>query len=187
MPGASATIILLISAQAWLRSSPSGRSAASSIASSISDFLSCDQLTLPAGLIALPANVGCSMDSGSWKSLNQPTFGQIATLRFGTPQNFVYSVSCGTLRKFSLKPSFSNSVWATVAVCLPGSAFVAMVRMFAGPSYLPSAVTGTPSFLASSMYFFASSGSPSGFCIQSNSVKPCSPSDSSWPGMPGGM
>src|SRR3712207_1291172 len=96
MPGACSTIILLMSAHAWLRSSPSGRSAASFIAASISGFLSCDQLTLPAGLIASPEKVGCSMDSGSVKSLNQPTFGQITTLRSGTPQNLVYSVSCGT-------------------------------------------------------------------------------------------
>src|SRR5688572_28735476 len=92
MPGTWATICLLTSAHALLRSSPSGMTAASSMAESISGTLSCDQLTLPCGLIAEPEKVGCSMDSGSWKSLNQPTFGQMATFAFGTPQNFVYSV-----------------------------------------------------------------------------------------------
>ena len=43
----------------------------------------------------LPLNVGSSIDCGSAKSLNQPTFGQTATFAFGTSQNFVYSVSCG--------------------------------------------------------------------------------------------
>src|SRR3954454_7766097 len=109
MPGACATIILLTSAQAFERSSPDF-SAASAIALLIFGSLSCDQFTLPAGLMALPSNVGSSMDSGSVKSLNHPTFGQIATFAFGMPQNLVYSVSCGTLRKFSLKPSLLNSV-----------------------------------------------------------------------------
>ena len=43
------------------------------------------------------------MDCGSVKSLNHPTFGQIATFGFGTPQNFVYSVSCGTLAEVQLE------------------------------------------------------------------------------------
>src|SRR4051794_14610202 len=94
MPGACATIILLMFAQSWLRLSPSGSSAACFMALLICGSLICDQLTLPAGLIAVPSNVGSSMDSGSWKSLNHPTFGQIATAALGTPQNFVYSVSC---------------------------------------------------------------------------------------------
>src|SRR3954470_3966840 len=135
MPGACATIILLMSAHALLRASPLV-SAALAIAELIFGSLICDQLTLPAGLIALPSKVGSSMDSGSVKSLNHPTFGQIATLAFGMPQNFVYRVSCGTLRKFSLKPSFPNSSWATCAVWMPGSAFVAMVRIFSDPAYL---------------------------------------------------
>ena len=46
-------------------------------------------ISLPAGLIASPLKVGASRDSGSLKSLNQPTFGQIATSAFGMPQNFV--------------------------------------------------------------------------------------------------
>src|SRR3954452_459876 len=137
MPGAWATICLLMSPHALLRSLPVGISAAFCIAVLIPELLIWDQFTLPAGLIALPSNVGSSMDSGSWKSLNQPTFGQMATFCFGTPQNFVYSVSCGTLRKFSWKPSLLNSVWATVAVCLPGSAFVAIVRSLSLPMYLP--------------------------------------------------
>ena len=42
-----------------------------------------------------PLNVASSIDCASAKSLNQPTFGQIATFAYGTPQNFVNSVSCG--------------------------------------------------------------------------------------------
>src|SRR6476469_719274 len=141
-------------------------------------LLSWDQLTLPAGLIALPSNVGSSIDSGSVKSLNHPTFGQIATFALGMPQNFVYSVSCGTFRKFRLNPSLLNSVCATCAVCRPGSALVAMVNSF-GPGYLPLESTGTPSALAFSMYCFARAGSPPiGCCIQSNPGKPALPPDS---------
>src|SRR5215213_764026 len=76
MPGAWAVIILLISAQALLRSSPASSVDALVIASSISLSSSSDQLTLPCGLIAAPLNVGSSIDCGSVKSLNQPTFGQ---------------------------------------------------------------------------------------------------------------
>src|SRR4051794_9276390 len=74
---ACSTIILLMSANALLRSDPVGISAALSIASSICLSLSSDQFTLPCGLMAEPLNVGSSIDCGSVKSLNQPTFGQI--------------------------------------------------------------------------------------------------------------
>src|SRR3712207_1190428 len=88
IPGACATTCLLMSANAWVRSSPesSAASSSASLSSGTSIWL---QLTLPCGLIASPENVGCSIASGSVKSLNQPTFGQIATSAFGTPQNFV--------------------------------------------------------------------------------------------------
>src|SRR4051812_35816929 len=85
MPGACSTIILLMSAHCCARSSPVTK-AAFAIASLIPGTSSCDQLTLPAGLIALPSNVGRSMASESVKSLNQPTFGQIATFACGTSQ-----------------------------------------------------------------------------------------------------
>src|SRR5215212_3036003 len=74
---ACATIILLMSAQALLRSGPAGTVAALVMASSICLLSSSDQFTLPCGLMAAPLNVGSSIDCGSMKSLNQPTFGQI--------------------------------------------------------------------------------------------------------------
>src|SRR5919197_1369041 len=74
---ACSTIILLMSAQALLRSGPAGISAALFMASSICLLFSSDQFTLPCGLMAAPLKVGSSIDSGSTKSLNQPTFGQI--------------------------------------------------------------------------------------------------------------
>src|SRR5258705_7826684 len=76
MATACSTIILLMSAKALLRSGPAGTRAALSIASSIGLLFSSDQLTLPCGLMAAPLNVGSSIDWGSTKSLNQPTFGQ---------------------------------------------------------------------------------------------------------------
>src|SRR3954447_3834635 len=77
MPTACSTIILLIAAQALLRSGPAGIVAALVIASSMCWFFRSDQFTLPCGLMAAPLNVGSSIDCGSVKSLNQPTFGQI--------------------------------------------------------------------------------------------------------------
>src|ERR687889_52685 len=74
---ACSTIILLMSAKALLRSAPAGVVDALLIASSICWFFSSDQFTLPCGLMAAPLNVGSSIDCGSTKSLNQPTFGQI--------------------------------------------------------------------------------------------------------------
>src|SRR4051794_2466834 len=88
IPGACSTIILLMSAHCLARSSPV-TSAAFAMASLIAGTSSWDQLTLPAGLMALPSNVGRSIASESVKSLNHPTFGQIATLACGTSQNFV--------------------------------------------------------------------------------------------------
>src|SRR3954452_7122146 len=93
MATACSTIILLIAAHCLLRSSPVA-SAAFVIASSICLLSSRLQFTLPCGLMAAPLKVGSSIDCGSVKSLNQPTFGQMTYLDFGTPQNFVYSVSC---------------------------------------------------------------------------------------------
>src|ERR687887_1506864 len=116
--GACSAIMWLILAQASLRALPTGITDAFFIASLIAGSFSCGQLTLPCCRMFLPLNVASSIDCGSAKSLNQPTFGQIATLAFGTPQNFVYSVSWGTIRKFSLKPSFANCAWATSAVFL---------------------------------------------------------------------
>src|SRR4051794_17428734 len=103
----------------------------------MSESLSCDQFTLPAGLIAFPSNVGSSIDSGSVKSLNHPTDGQTLGSCFGTPQNFVYMVSRGTLRKSVLKPSFSNSLCATVDVDRPGSALSPTMVILSPPVYLP--------------------------------------------------
>src|SRR5215208_4289114 len=77
MPTACSTIILLMSANALLRSGPAATNVALSIASSIALSSSIDQFTLPCGLMAAPLNVGSSIDCGSTKSLNQPTFGQI--------------------------------------------------------------------------------------------------------------
>src|SRR3954453_16833024 len=88
IPGACATIILLMSAHACARLSPV-MSAALAMASLIFGSSRCDQVTFPAGLIALPSNVGSSMASASVKSLNHPTFGQIAIFARGTSQNFV--------------------------------------------------------------------------------------------------
>ena len=64
-----------------------------------------------------------------------------ATFAAGTPQNLVYSVSCGTGRKFSWKPSSSIWPWNDSAVFLPGSAFAAIVRNFSVPTHLPSLIT----------------------------------------------
>ena len=55
----------------------------------IAGTLSWGQLTLPCSRMFLPLNVGSSIDCGSAKSLNQPTFGQIGTSSLRTPQNFV--------------------------------------------------------------------------------------------------
>src|ERR1044071_12345 len=110
-PGACSVTSLFTLAQALLRSAPEVR-AASCMALLTFGSLSCVQFTLPAGRIEFPENVGRSIDSGSVKSLNQPTDGQTFGSFFGTPQNFVYIVSRGTLRNVVLKPSFSNSLWA---------------------------------------------------------------------------
>src|SRR5215213_3651397 len=74
---AASTIILLMSAHAWLRSGPASTSEAFVMASSISLSSSRLQFTLPWVLMAAPLNVGSRSDWGSVKSLNQPTFGQI--------------------------------------------------------------------------------------------------------------
>src|SRR5215216_3815266 len=186
IPGTWPTTMRLTSAQALLRSAPAGIVVALVMASSISGTSSIEKLTLPCGLIAAPLNVGSSSDCGSVKSRNHPTFGQRSQPEDGTLQKRVYRVSCGTLRNVSLKPSCCSWPCATVAVCRPGSALVAIVSSFSPPVYLPSSFTGTPSAFALSMYCLANSGSPVGFCIQSNSEKPFSPPDSSNPGTPGG-
>src|SRR4051812_19797751 len=77
MATACSTIILLIAAQALLRSGPASIVDALFIASSMALSSRSDQFTLPCGLMAAPLNVGSSIDCGSVKSLNQPTFGQI--------------------------------------------------------------------------------------------------------------
>jgi len=74
MPVACSTIILLMSAQAWLRSGPVGIVVASVMASLISGTSSIDQLTLPCGLIASPLNVGWFKDFADPQSLLEPTF-----------------------------------------------------------------------------------------------------------------
>src|SRR6185503_9919936 len=86
--GACSAIMRLIFAQAWLRSAPTGVVEAAFMASLIAGTSSWGQLTLPCCRMLLPLNVASSIACGSEKSLNQPTFGQIATLCLGTPQNF---------------------------------------------------------------------------------------------------
>src|SRR5215213_8521411 len=94
--GACSVIILSISPQAWLRSSPS-RPAASSIALSILGSSSWDRLLLPpSGEMFEPLNVGSSIDCGSLKSLNQPAEPQMATFLAGCWHHSVYTASCGT-------------------------------------------------------------------------------------------
>ena len=145
--GACSTTILSMSPHALSRAAPCGSLAAASIAALIFGSLSCDQFELPAGRMFLPLNTGSSIDCGSLKSLTNPTFGQMTTFAFGTLQNFVYSVSWGTIRKLSLKPSFSNWAAATSALFLPGSALVPTMRNFSLPVYLPveyvAAIAGT--------------------------------------------
>src|SRR5215217_7252347 len=87
--GACSAIWWLTFAQASLRDLPTGSIAALAIASLIALSSSCGQFTLPCWRMLLPLNVASSMDCGSVKSLNHPTFGQIATFTLGTPQNFV--------------------------------------------------------------------------------------------------
>ena len=124
------------------------------------------------------------MDCGSEKSLNHPTFGQIATLAFGTPQNFVYSVSCGTMRKFSLNPSFSNWFWTTSAGLLARIGVGRDGQDLAAPAYLPLE-TGTPG-LGGLHVLLGHAMSPPG----SDEVEVGGrfrPPASSNPGIPGGM
>src|SRR3954454_5926077 len=96
--GASDVTILSISAHALARSVGSVSSSALLIASLTALSFSCDQLLLFAGRMFLPLNVGSRYVCGSAKSFSQPTFGQMATLAFGTLQNFVYIDSCVTCR-----------------------------------------------------------------------------------------
>src|SRR4029450_8593702 len=128
--------------QAFARSGPAGSTAAFDIASLMAGTSSCDQLELLACRMLLPLNTGSSRDCGSLKSLKKPTFGQITTCALGTLQNFVYSVSCGAVRKLTLIPSFSNWACATSPVFLPGSALLATMSSLSPPVHMPSALIG---------------------------------------------
>ena len=76
--------------QALLRSAPAGSSAAFAIALLMAGTLSCVQLELFWGRMFLPLKTASSTACGSTKSLNQPTFGQMAIFcALGTLQNFV--------------------------------------------------------------------------------------------------
>ena len=82
-------------------------------------------------------NVGSSIDCGSLKSLNQPAEPQTATFFFGCWHHSVYTASCGTVRRRTLKPSFSSWALATSAWALPGSTFAVTISSSSLPSYLP--------------------------------------------------
>src|SRR6266568_484099 len=83
--GASAMIILSIAAHALLRSAPAGIVDAFVMAALIFGSSSCGQLVLPCARMFFPLNVADNIDSGSEKSLNHPTFGQIGGCTLGTP------------------------------------------------------------------------------------------------------
>src|SRR5690242_11598339 len=152
-------------AHALLREAPTGSSDAAFMALLMAGTLSCGQLTLPCWRMLLPLKVASSIAWPSAKSLNQPTFGQTATFWLGTPQNFVNSVSTGTRRRLTLKPSCSIWFWKTSAVFLFGSALPAIVSALSPPVHLPLASIGRlgSCCLAASMYFLATAGSPFGF------------------------
>ena len=108
------------------------------IASLIFGSLSCGQLTLPCceDVLAVERRLEHRLRVGEVLEPARRS-GRSRPSPCGTSQNFVYSVSCGTMRKLSLKPSFSIWAWATSAVFLPGSALVAMIRSLSPPVYLP--------------------------------------------------
>src|SRR3954466_14315384 len=153
-----------IFAHAWFRPGPIGVTAAAFMAALIAGTSSSGQLTFPCWRMLSPLNVASSIDWAAAKSRTHPTLGQIATFWDGTPQNFVYSVSAGTRRRFILNPSCSIWFWNTSPVFLAGSALPVMVRTLSLPVHLPLASIGRlGSFcLAASMYFLATAGSPLG-------------------------
>src|SRR5215213_9389730 len=129
--------ILSISAHAFARASWSTRTSALVIALLIFGSSICAQFELFVGLMALPLNVGSSIDCGSGKSFSQPTLGQTSGSVFGTEQNFEYIVSRVTGRKLTLKPSFSNPSRARSAAVFWLELLSATI-VIDGPLYLPS-------------------------------------------------
>ena len=108
-----------------------------------------------------PLNVGSSSVWESKKSLNHPVFGQNATSAFGTLQNFVYIVECGTWRKLTLKPISISCDWAISAARPPTPESSPTTRILALPSYLPLLMP------AALKYFAITALSPLGFLSQS--------------------
>ena len=84
----------------------------------------------------LPLNSGSMKLCAAKKSAPQPRFGQIATFAFGTWQNFVSIVACGTSRNCSLRPIFLTCSWNASAVSFAGDSLSATVSS-GGPVYLP--------------------------------------------------
>ena len=171
-----------ISAHALLRALSPTISSALAIAALIEGTLSCGQFELkpPLATMLSPLKVASSIVCGSLKSFSQPTFGQMITLAFGSPQNLVYIVSCVTRRSFGLKPSFSNCVAANSAPFCAAPPEVPTISSSSLPVYIPD---GKPPFF---MYSFASVRSPFGFARKSTPV-PSKPPASSNPPTSGGM
>src|SRR3954451_23423523 len=128
--------ILSISAHALARAAGSTRTSAFAIAWLIFGSLSCGQFELLVWLIALPLNVGSSIDCGSGKSFSQPTLGQTSGSVFGTEQNFEYIVSRVVGRKLTLKPSAWNAFSARSAATFWFELLSATI-VICGPLYLP--------------------------------------------------
>src|ERR1051326_8973518 len=98
---------------------------------------SCGQFELFDGMMFFPLNVGSSTVCGSAKSFSQPTLGQIATLAFGTLQNFEYIVLRSTARRLTLKPSDCIDCCATSATFFCAAALSVTISNVWPPVYLP--------------------------------------------------
>src|SRR3954453_12104537 len=128
--------ILSIWAHAFARAAGSSRTSALPIALLIFGSFSWAQFELLVALMALPLNVGSSIDCGSGKSFSQPTLGQTSGAFFGTPQNFEYIVSRVTGRKSTLKPSCWRPFRTRSAAVFWFVLWSATI-VISGPLYLP--------------------------------------------------
>src|ERR1700694_282768 len=105
-------------------------------------LLSCDMFVLPLGTMFLPLNTGSIMLWVSKKSGPQPRFGQIATLAFGTSQNFDSMVACGTSRRVNLMPICAS--WdSTASAVFDAGGVLSAIDSNGAPVYLP---LGYPAF-----------------------------------------
>src|SRR4029453_4859778 len=94
------------------------------------------QFELFTAVMFLPLKVTSRIACGSWKSGNQPTFGQMFGSFFGTLQKRVYIVACVTEIVLTLMPILARSAATTSAVFEPGGVLSA-TWVSCGPVYMP--------------------------------------------------